>query len=88
MTILAWGIGVSLWAHVVNHFGVTYFGQIWMGWYLVLGIIGSMAASAPLTACIHRHRRKQPPVSAAASPMEPGVRDPRWSRGHRTPCPT
>lgn len=44
LLILTWGIGLALWVNVVNLFGVAYFGQIWMGWYLVLGMIGSMQA--------------------------------------------
>ena len=42
--IFIWAIGVALWTHAVNHFGVSYFGQVWMGWYLLLGMIGGMAS--------------------------------------------
>lgn len=37
-----WALGVSLLVHAVNHFGVSYFGQIWLLWYFVLGCIGSL----------------------------------------------
>jgi len=33
---LAWGILVTLLAHVISFFGVSYFGQITMPWYLLL----------------------------------------------------
>ena len=40
--IFAWG-WVSLFVQAVNHFGVTYFGQVWMGWYLLLAMIEGLA---------------------------------------------
>ena len=36
--ILVWSIGVSLLVHIVNFFGVTYFGQIDMLWYIALAL--------------------------------------------------
>lgn len=44
--ILSWSMGVSLLVHAVNHFGVSYFGQIWLGWYLIIGAIGSLYAAS------------------------------------------
>lgn len=36
--LLAWSIGVSLFVHTVNFFGVSYFGQIDMLWYIGLAL--------------------------------------------------
>ncbi len=41
---LVFCVGVSLFVHVVNYFGVSYFGQITMLWYLNLAMIGSLPA--------------------------------------------
>jgi hypothetical protein len=43
---LAWTLGVSLFVHCVNFIGVSYFGQIWVLWYLLLAIIGSLSVQA------------------------------------------
>jgi hypothetical protein len=39
---MAWALGVSLFVHCMNFIGVAYFGQIWILWYLVLAMIGSL----------------------------------------------
>jgi len=36
--MMAWGIGVSFLVHIVNFFGVCYFGQIDMLWYISLAL--------------------------------------------------
>jgi hypothetical protein len=41
--MLAWALGVSLFAHVMCFIGVSYFGQIIVVWYLLLGAIVSLA---------------------------------------------
>ncbi len=41
---LVFCVGVSLFVHVVTYFGVSYFGQIIMLWYLNLAMIGSLPA--------------------------------------------
>lgn len=43
---LVFCVGVSLFVHVWTFFGVSYFGQILMLWYLNLAIIGSLKAMA------------------------------------------
>jgi len=40
---LSWALGVSLFVHCLNFFGVSYFGQIHIIWYLLLAMIGSLA---------------------------------------------
>ncbi|MFC1782481.1 hypothetical protein ACFL02_02725 [Planctomycetota bacterium] len=40
---LSWALGVSLFIHCINFIGVSYFGQIYIVWYLTLGMIGSMS---------------------------------------------
>ena len=42
---LSWGIGVSLFVHCMNFIGVSYFGQMYVTWYLTLAMIGSMCPS-------------------------------------------
>ena len=39
--VLTWGLGASLVVHCVSFFGVSYFGQVVMLWYMTLGMIGS-----------------------------------------------
>jgi hypothetical protein len=39
---LAWALGVSLFVHVMNFLVISYFGQIWTIWYLVMAAIGSV----------------------------------------------
>jgi len=40
--ITAWAMGVCLFVHCMNFVGVSYFGQIYIIWYLILAMIGSM----------------------------------------------
>ncbi len=40
---LSCAMGVSLLVHCTNFIGVSYFGQIWILWYLLLAMIGSMS---------------------------------------------
>lgn len=37
-----WAIGTMLFVHSASLFGVSYFGQIWWSWYVVLGLAGSL----------------------------------------------
>ena len=47
---LSWALGVSLFVHCTNFVGVAYFGQIWILWYLLLAMIGSLSVqTASLT---------------------------------------
>jgi hypothetical protein len=43
---ISWVLGVSLFVHCMNFIGVSYFGQIWILWYLLLAIIGSLSVHA------------------------------------------
>lgn len=38
----AWALGICLFVHSVNFIGVSYFGQIWIIWFLLLAAIGSL----------------------------------------------
>ena len=44
-TFLAWGLGASMLVHLTNFIGVSYFGQIVVLWYSLLGIIASLEFS-------------------------------------------
>jgi hypothetical protein len=39
---VAWVLGLAIFSHAVSFIGVSYFGQIWMIWYLQLAMIGSL----------------------------------------------
>ncbi len=41
--VLSWAMGVSLFVHCMNFIAVSYFGQIWILWYLLLAMIGSLS---------------------------------------------
>jgi hypothetical protein len=41
-----WAVGAALFANVVAFFGISYFDQTMVAWYLLLAIIGAVAASA------------------------------------------
>ncbi len=61
--ILCWALGVTLFVHAFNFFGVSYFGTITALWYLTLGAIGSISPRAKSAAA--RSRRALPPRLAA-----------------------
>lgn len=61
---LSWALGVSLFAQCVAFLGVSYFGQIWVLWFLVLACIASMDL-VPSAA--------QPPADARSSPLAPAT---------------
>lgn len=42
----SWALGVSLFVHTVDFVGVSYFGQIYIVWYLLLAMIGSLVPSS------------------------------------------
>jgi hypothetical protein len=44
--MLAWGLGVVLFVHVTSFFGVSYFGQIMMVWFLTLAMTGAVQQPA------------------------------------------
>jgi len=44
---MAWALWVSLLGHCVAFAGVSYFGQIVVEWFLLLAVIGSLAAARP-----------------------------------------
>lgn len=69
----AWALGVSLFAHVMNFWGVTYFGQITIMWYLGLAMITSLAPGpqlAPAAASVAAGRR---PSRRVPAPLPRGM---------------
>lgn len=46
---MSWALGVSLFVHSMNFIGVSYFGQIWLIWYLLLAMIGSLSVESKPT---------------------------------------
>lgn len=44
--IMAWALGVALLIHCGNFIAVSYFGQIYLIWYLLLAVIASLAPAA------------------------------------------
>lgn len=41
---LLWGLGVMLMVHIVNWFGITYFDQMYVVWFMQLAAISSLSA--------------------------------------------
>jgi hypothetical protein len=67
--IAAWALGVSLFQHVATYFGVTYFGQIIILWFMLLAVIGSLA---PGGFAVFRRARVSHPIRRFEE-EEPGV---------------
>jgi hypothetical protein len=44
--LIAWALGLAIFSHAVSFIGVSYFGQIWMIWFLQLAMIGSLVSVA------------------------------------------
>lgn len=40
---ISWALGVSLFIHCMNFMSVSYFGEIYVAWYLLLALIGSLS---------------------------------------------
>lgn len=51
---LSWALGVSLFVHCMNFIAVSYFGQIYLIFFLLLAMIGSLPAD-PVRVPIRRH---------------------------------
>jgi hypothetical protein len=56
--MLAWGLGVALFVHVTTFFGVSYFGQMIMVWYMTLGMIGGVGQQLRTKAALSVARRR------------------------------
>lgn len=72
--IVPWSLGCSLHTHCAVFWGVSYFGQIEMAWYLTLGMIASLS-TAPGTVIVRlravRITRSTPARHPLASPLQP-----------------
>lgn len=60
--VLSWALGVSLFVHCMNFIGVSYFGQIWILWYLLLAMIASLSVhvkspTIPLAGPVSKNKR-------------------------------
>jgi hypothetical protein len=76
--MLAWALGVSLFAHVMSFIGVSYFGQIIVVWYLLLGAIVSLAGRV-------EGLRQGIPLSQAAEAPSPLAETPEEAVGSQRP---
>jgi hypothetical protein len=56
-TIMAWALGVSLFVHCMNFIAVSYFGQIYMIFFLLLAMIASLTQSMVSGAAVFRAPR-------------------------------
>ena len=70
-TALVWAIGVALFTHAICFIAVTYFGQIILAWYLVLGMIGTLKVAPARRRVPARSRRPKPAERGETAP-EPG----------------
>jgi len=62
--VMAWCLGLSLFAHSTMFIAVSYFGQIMMAWYLSLAMAGSASVFARRHVRARRTRRVPAPVPA------------------------
>lgn len=60
---IVWSLGVAMFTHTMSFLSVFYFGQIIMGWYLTLALIGSVDANTQPALRRVTYRRR-PTVSA------------------------
>jgi hypothetical protein len=63
---LAWALGVSIFVHISNFIGVTYFGQTTMLLYMIPALLGSLA---PLKCAVPTALPARPPVHRARSAL-------------------
>jgi len=61
----SWGLGVAMFAHCWMFIAVSYFGQIWVVWYLTLAIVGSLAPVRSARRVRQPARRTSPPLAHA-----------------------
>jgi hypothetical protein len=61
----SWGLGVAMFAHCWMFIGVSYFGQVWIVWYMTLAMIAGLAPA--------RRLRKARPRAAATTPLPPSL---------------
>ncbi len=59
----AWALGICLFVHCVNFIGVSYFGQIWILWFLLLAAFASLTPTQTVGR-IQRPRRYRKVVTA------------------------
>lgn len=76
--VLGWSLGVALFVHTMIFLAVSYFGQIYMIWYLLLAIIGSLTPAKVNRITLQTTRAQLPGTQHVfASPPFAGV-----SRSH------
>jgi hypothetical protein len=57
---LVWAMGIALFTHSIVFIAVTYFGQIILAWYLVLGMIGTLEVAPARRRVRLRSRHSRP----------------------------
>ncbi len=82
--VLSWALGVSLLSHAVMFMAVSYFGQTYLAWYLLLAMIGTMGSLVPML----RQQREGVP-EGVAEPISARRRSgrPRTARSPGAPEP-
>jgi hypothetical protein len=63
--LLIWAIGSTVFAHIVSFFGVSYFDQNIVNWYLILGIIATVFT-------LHKHVSDDLPTATAEPDIHNG----------------
>jgi hypothetical protein len=77
---MGWALGVALCGHCASFIAISYFGQVELVWYLLLGAIGSLSVAAA------EERKKARAWAAADSPL-PAQRQP-FTPPYDRPVPT
>jgi hypothetical protein len=52
---LFWGFGVTLTVHIINWFGISYFDQVFVVWFMQLACIASLVSSTYTTDIVHEN---------------------------------
>jgi hypothetical protein len=68
---LLWGLGVMLLVHIVDWFGITYFDQMYMVWFMHLAVISTLSQAY----------LAQPAAAAVKTDREPEIKAPRTNVG-------
>jgi hypothetical protein len=63
-----WALGSALLAHIISFFGIAYWDQSIVGWYVILAVIGAVAVPQMVQATVPQAGTALDPEIAAADP--------------------
>ena len=74
---MIWSLGCTLLSHVVSFFSVTYFDQIIIFWYMLIGMIVALVHDKKETPHVSDMRESQAAVPVAPKVIDPSMLSPR-----------